>query len=98
MSKFRTLSAALFLSAAIASPAFAAGDEGGGPIGPGSRNGLTPQPAVTYHHARAHHHRGFRGAYNRYDPEFLRHREDFGFTGRDRSRVGGEDPDLNPGP
>jgi hypothetical protein len=100
MSKFRMMSAALLLAAAVASPAFAAGDEGGGPIGPGSRNGLTPQPGVTHHHALAHHRYGFRRAYNRwnghYDPEFQRNREDFGFSGRDRSRVGGESPSLHP--
>lgn len=33
-----------------------------------------------------------------YDLEFQRNREDFGFSGRDPSRVGGEDPTLHPGP
>ena len=101
MLKFRIVSAALFVAAVIASPALAAGDEGGGPIGPGSSNGLTPQPGVTRHHVLAHHRHGFRGAYNRwnghYDPEFQRNREDFGFSGRDRSRVGGETPSVHPG-
>jgi hypothetical protein len=31
-----------------------------------------------------------------YDPEFQRNRENFGFSGRDPSRVGGEDPSLHP--
>jgi hypothetical protein len=45
----KILSAALVVSAAIASPVFAGGQEGGGPIGPGSSNGLTPQPGPIYH-------------------------------------------------
>jgi hypothetical protein len=44
MTRMKILSAALVVSAAIASPVFAGGREGGGPIGPGSSNGLTPQP------------------------------------------------------
>ena len=31
-----------------------------------------------------------------YDPQFQRNRENFGFSGRDPSRVGGMDPTLNP--
>jgi hypothetical protein len=31
-----------------------------------------------------------------YDPQFQRNRENFGFSGRDPSRVGGVDPSLNP--
>jgi hypothetical protein len=30
-------------------------------------------------------------------PEEQRNKEDFGFSGRDPSRVGGENPNLNPG-
>jgi hypothetical protein len=33
-----------------------------------------------------------------YDPEFQRNRENFGFSGRDPSRIGGEDPSLHPSP
>jgi hypothetical protein len=33
-----------------------------------------------------------------YDPQFQRNRENFGFSGRDPSRVGGVDPSLNPAP
>lgn len=33
-----------------------------------------------------------------YDPEFQQNRENFGFSGRDPSRVGGEDPSLHPAP
>jgi hypothetical protein len=57
MTKFKTLTAIAILSAAIAAPAFAQTE---GAIGPGSRNGLTPQPGAT-HHMRGHHHwMGFR--------------------------------------
>ena len=48
MTNFKTLATIAMLSAA-ASPVFAAGQEGGGPIGPGSSNGLTPQPGSMYH-------------------------------------------------
>jgi hypothetical protein len=79
----KILGAALILSAGIASPIFAAGQEGGGPIGPG--NGLTPQPGPIYHQSWAYH----RGAYNQwnghYDPEFQHNNEELGFSGRDRS-------------
>jgi hypothetical protein len=64
MTKLRTLTAFAILSAAIASPVFAAHHEGGGPIGPGSRYGLTPQPRPTYH---AYDQRGFHGAYNQWN-------------------------------
>jgi hypothetical protein len=51
-----------------------------------------------------HHVRNFRGAYNRMtEPSYAipqtqdqRNLENFGFTGRDPSRVGGEDPSLRP--
>jgi len=49
MTKLKTLAAVAMLSAAVASPVFAAGEQGGGPIGPGSRDGLTPQPGPMYH-------------------------------------------------
>ena len=51
-----------------------------------------------------HHARNFRGAYNQLtEPSYAiprtqaeRNIENFGFSGRDPSRVGGEDPSLNP--
>jgi hypothetical protein len=96
MISMKTLSAVLVLSAAVASPVFAAGEEGGGPIGPGSRNGLTPQPRATVHRV-AYSHRSFRGAYSRWDPELSRNLQNFGFSGRDPSRIGGEAAWLRPG-
>lgn len=81
MTKMKALSAVVILSAAIATPAFAQG-----PV----------------HHGRAHDQ--FRGAYNQLngpvyaapDAQERRNIEDFGFSGRDPSVPGGEDPSLNP--
>ena len=78
MTKLKTLSAAIILSAAVATPVIA-------------------QPA---HHARAN----YRGTYNQMTEPFYaaprtlgeRNIENFGFSGRDPSRVGGEDPSLRP--
>ena len=86
------------LSAAIASPVFA---QDAGILGPS-------------YHGRAHEQRNdqrnFRGAYNAYDQsndrlhatpltnEESRNLENFGISGRDPSRVGGESPWLNPAP
>jgi hypothetical protein len=85
-SKIKTLGVALILSAAIASPVFAQGAN------------------VRPHHARAYDQANFGGAYNQqlngdYAPqtsEEMRNLENFGFSGRDPSRVGGENPNLNP--
>jgi hypothetical protein len=80
MTKLKTLSAAIILSATVATPVFA-------------------QP--TYH-GRAYDR--YRGAYNQLSgPSFAAPQtqeewniQNFGFSGRDRSRVGGEDPSLRP--
>ena len=80
MTKMKALSAVVILSAAIATPAFAQGP----------------------HHGRAEQQ--FRGAYNQMngsvyaapDAQERRNIEDFGFSGRDPSVPGGEDPSLNP--
>jgi hypothetical protein len=81
MTKMKTLSAAIILSAAIVTPVFA-------------------QPT---HHGRTDDRH--RGAYNQMiGPSYYavpssqdeRNIEDFGFSGRDRSRPGGWDPNLNP--
>jgi hypothetical protein len=71
---------------------------------------LTATPASAYGHGayvrhhRLHHSREYYRDYSgymdprsgHYDPEFQRNRENFGFSGRDPSRVGGEDPSLHP--
>ena len=91
MTKMKTLSAVIILSAAVATPAFA---QDPGVAGPGSR---------TYH-GRAHALRNFRGVYNQLNGPFYAaprtpdgwNMESFGFSGRDPSRPGGEDPSLRP--
>jgi hypothetical protein len=80
MTKMKTLSAVIILSAAVATPVFA-------------------QP----YHVR-HHYRDYRGSYNQMsDPSYAiaptqagRNIQNFGFSGRDPSRPGGMDPNLNP--
>jgi hypothetical protein len=61
--------------------------------------------ASNYHvYNRGHDRSAFRGAYNQVNEPFYaapqtragRNIENFGFSGRDPSRVGGEDPSLNP--
>jgi hypothetical protein len=53
--------------------------------------------------AATHHVKNFRGAYNQMTDDFAvpstraeRNIQNFGFSGRDPSRVGGWDPSLNP--
>jgi hypothetical protein len=86
MTKMKTLSVVLILSAAIATPVFAQDAD-----------------VVAPSHARAHD-RNYRGSYNQVNGSSYatpRTRdgsnvENFGFSARDPSRVGGQDPDLNP--
>jgi hypothetical protein len=80
MTRMKTLSAVIILSAAVATPVFA-------------------QPG---HHGRTYDR--YRGSYNQLNEPFYatpqtqeqRNIENFGFSGRDPSRVGGEDPSLRP--
>jgi hypothetical protein len=99
MIKMKALGAAIILSAAVATPVFA---QDAGAIGPGNRYGSL-QPVTNY---RGAFNQTFRGAYNQsgapsYAPaltnEERRNIENFGFSGRDPSRVGGEDAWLHPG-
>jgi len=94
MTKMKTLSAVIILSATVATPVFAQDA--------GVRR---PQPRPT-HHSRAYDQQNFRRAYNQSNAPFYAQPltneerdniEDFGFSGRDPSRVGGEDPYLHPG-
>ena len=50
------------------------------------------------HHVQKAHRDNFLGAYNQLNTSSLAERnlENFGFSGRDPSRVGGFDPDLRP--
>jgi hypothetical protein len=63
------------------------------------------------HHSRNYYNRNYDRNYSaydysgytdprspHYDPQFQRNLENFGFSGRDPSRVGGVDPSLNPAP
>ena len=88
MTNFKTFSAVMILSAAIAAPVFAQDANVSGP-----------------EHVRTHHERNYRGAYNEVNgssyaasrsQEEQTNLQNFGFSGRDPSRVGGEDPDLKP--
>jgi len=100
MIRMKALGAAIILSAAVATPVFA---QDAGAIGPGNRSGLESQPVMNY---RGAFNQSFRGAYNQSGAPFSarpltneerRNIEDFGFSGRDPSRVGGEDAWLHPG-
>jgi hypothetical protein len=86
MTKLKILSAIVILSAAVATPVFA-------------------QDAIGSGHARVYDQSNYRGAYNQPNETFYAQPltneervnvEDFGFSGRDPSRVGGEDPYLHP--
>jgi hypothetical protein len=73
---------AVILSAAIAAPALAQDVRVHSPI----------------HHIRSHNHQIVRGDYAApLTSEEYRNLENYGFSGKDPSRVGGEDADLNGG-
>ena len=100
MAKSKALSAVIILSAAFAAPVFAR--DAVGP-GYGAESQLVTNHRSTY---RGPYDQNFRGAYNQSGASFdarpltneeRRNLEDFGFSGRDPSRVGGEDPNLHPG-
>jgi hypothetical protein len=98
MTKFKTIGALVILSAAVASPVFA-------------QEAVVSEPAYsgpTYsgptYYGRAYDRQNFRGAYNQMNAPYYAPRnsdeywnlENFGITGRDPSRVGGQSPWLNP--
>jgi len=56
MTKTKILSAVIILSAATATPVFA---QDGGPLGPGSRYGLEPQPGPTSYGRGYYQENGF---------------------------------------
>ena len=96
MTKMKALSAVIILSAAIATPVFAQDAIGSG-------YDLKPQLVASY---RVPDDQNFRGAYDQSGRIFYNRPlsnkerdnvEDFGFSGRDPSMVGGEDPYLHPG-
>jgi hypothetical protein len=89
MTKMKTLSAVIILSATVATPVFAQDA--------GVRR---PQPRPT-HHSRAYDQQNFRRAYNQWNGPFYASpvtRDGLSIRDvRDPSRVGGEDPYLHPG-
>jgi hypothetical protein len=98
MTKMSTLSAVIILSAAVAMPAFA--QDEAGVRGPGSRDRLETHHSGARDGARDND----RGENQMNGPsnvnidteEHERNLEDFGISGKAPSRVGGEDPYLNP--
>ena len=88
MTRIRLVSAILIITAVTGAPVLA-------------QDAATHNGMKRHHHLRAHHQH-FRGAYNQPyrqtdpDPVFQRNIENFGFSGRDPSRIGGADPSLNP--
>jgi hypothetical protein len=100
MTIIKTLSAIAIVSVAIATPVFA---QDAGVLGP-------PYHSRAYdrwnYHSRAYDWWSYRGAYYQMvgapyyvapgANEFYRNWENFGFSGRDRSYPGGEDPSLHP--
>jgi hypothetical protein len=88
MNKMKMISAAVVLSAAVATPVLAQDVGTYGPAGA----------------AHLRHSQTFYRSYNQMNSDFLPPRNDeeyrnlqnFGFTGHDPSRVGGESPSLKP--
>jgi hypothetical protein len=93
MTKFKTIGALVILSAAVASPVFA-------------QEAVVSEPAYSgpTYYGRAYDRQNFRGAYNQMNAPYYAPRnsdeywnlENYGITGRDPSRVGGQSPWLNP--
>ena len=94
MTKMSTLSAVITLFAAVAMPVFA--QDEAGVLGPGGRDRLETHPSRARDHDRGESQMNWPSNVNIDKEEQERNLEDFGFTGKDPSRVGGEDPYLNP--
>ena len=90
MTGIKTISAIAILSAAIATPVLA---QEAIP-GPGSRYGLEPQPGPIYYRTYYQWSAPVYGAPR--TSEDYWNMENYGFSGRDRSRPGGRSPWLNP--
>ena len=94
MTKMSTLSAVIILSAAVAMSAFA--QDEAGVRGPGSRDRLETHNSGARDHDRGESQMNWPSNVNIDKEDHERNLEDFGFSGKDPSRVGGEDPYLNP--
>ena len=88
MKKMSTLSAVITLFAAVAMPVFAQ-DKAGVP-GPGGRDRLETHPS------RVRDQMNWPSNVDIDKEDHERNLEDFGFSGKDPSRPGGENPNLNP--
>lgn len=85
MTRIKALGAVAILCAAIASPAFA------------HDTGTSVRVSRIAHHKFYHSYNQSNASYAApMTNEEYWNLQNFGTTGRDRSRVGGEDPDLNP--
>ena len=94
MTKMSTLSAVITLFATVAVPVFAQ-EEAAAP-GPGGRDRLETHPSRARDHDRGESQMNWPSNVNIDTEEHERNLEDFGFSGKAPSRVGGEDPYLNP--
>jgi hypothetical protein len=99
VTKMKALSAVIILSTAFAGPVFAQDAAGSG-------YGMRPQLVTNYRSNYQTDDQNFDGSYNQsgevyYAPpltsEERENLENFGLSGRDPSRVGGENPYLHPG-
>jgi hypothetical protein len=87
MNLMKTITAAVVLSASIAAPAFA-------------QDAYQSYSGAPYRHAPTLYYRSYNvppGSYAPRDNDEFWNQENFGFSGRDPSRVGGESPNLLPG-
>jgi hypothetical protein len=94
MTKMSALSAVIILSAAVAMPAFA--QDEAGVLGPGSRDRLETHHRGARDNDRGENQTNGSSNVNIDTEEHERNLEDFGFSGKAPSRVGGEDPYLTP--
>jgi hypothetical protein len=87
MKAIKTITAAVVLAASIAAPAFAQRvdpyDGGGAPYRGGIQQSYQSYDVPP-------------GSYAPRNDDEWRNQQNFGFSGRDPSRVGGESPNLNP--
>ncbi|MDE2061979.1 MAG: hypothetical protein KGJ00_06180 [Bradyrhizobium sp.] len=103
MNLTKTITAAAILSASIAGPAFA--QDAGNVDNVGAARGSYVGPVPHGRYGREARLQRFYHSYNQVGPAVVvppptsqayQNLEGFGFTGRDPSRVGGYNPNLNP--
>jgi hypothetical protein len=96
-------SAALLFCAAIVAPGIVAASTSGANAKVHEHHRRVVRhyaPAEAYRYYPRYGYRDYSGYMDphsgHYDLQFQRNRENFGFSGRDPSRIGGEDPNLHP--